>query len=266
MPHIYYPIEMDTEQSIDFMREYYTLHYEDGQNTEDSLVASRTCMVFRITELLVKRPGIRNILNIGAGLQEVEAILFLTFAGVNSLDKLKDIHFTTLDLAEVHPWSLQMHTAVVTQLLPEWVERNVRHVTGNFLNPKVLSGKTYDLIISNMAIDLLPRDIAIPRVYNMLNSGGTVIFNFHHRKLFQHVQDNPELIASQGLTQMYEYLDKNELFYRDARDILLTLNIHGFKVKHILLRNDIVEVKKVIKISPYWEVVAEKFKCYNSPL
>lgn len=210
-------------------------HYSKlyGHEKHDSPEASRVSMVRRIVKTLKEGVPNRHILDIGAGPQSLEKQLFM---GQDDKSKafLGGFHFTTLDIVEIN-----------SQKLLAGKKKNVSHVRADAARLP-FDNRTFGLIVSNLALDFLSRDV-FEEVHRVLTEGGKAIFYFHHPSM---IPADLNSVTNDSVREFWKYLLETKSLFGSREEIVATLEEFG------------LQTKKVVSVTDgkdrWWEVVASK--------
>lgn len=222
---------METPQAYDLLRRFFELEYI--RHKHDSPEKSRVSLVGRATDILNGEiPGSR-ILDIGSGPQSLESQLLAT-GNRETRSLLGRYSFFTLDFARI----------LKNRLLATKSE-NVSHLQANAIKLPFAEG-TFGLIVSNHAIDIMPRE-AFPEAYRVLAKNGRAIFYFHHSDL---IPEDLHTIKDLDIRRFWEYLKQNKMLFENEKQISDYLASVGFTIGEIKLADD--------GFDKWWEVVCSK--------
>lgn len=212
-----------------------TDHYSKLYSHEkhDSPEASRVSLVKKIVTAL--HDGIPNnqILDIGSGPQSLEKQLFMG-RDDKSRAFLGGFHFTTLDIAEIN-----------SQKLLASKEQNVGHVLAD-ATKLPFDNKTFGLIVSNLVLDFLPRDV-FKEVHRVMAEGGKAIFFFHHPSM---LPKDLNSVTNDSVRKFWKYLVETKSLFGSRGEIVATLGEFGLQTKKVVSVTDGKDT--------WWEVVVSK--------
>ena len=216
----------------DFLRKADPLRvqrYKKGMDTSN--VYSQEALVDgladKVLEILAKQERVK-VLDIGAGRQPIEKQFSERIEGSGYEEKVQIISIDRINVAKLNKEGLNTEGTVIADALK-----------------LPFKDKSFDIIVSNLAIDGLPES-ALAEAYRVLKSGGAVIFNFHWLKM-------------SGINESFssaskEYLKQESIGGVDLskEEIIQKFEKHGFKE---------VEVENIgySQVDCYWrEVTATK--------
>jgi len=214
---------------ISFYRKLYS------REKHDSPDESRTSMVRRIKNLLLSGeidPG--KILNIGSGPQALEKQLLGNGQESNIREELSKHQFTTIDLADILSSKLLVKN-----------KSNVNHARANCV-ALPFKDESFNLVVSNHAIDFCPQKEAFMEARRVLKNGGKGIFYLHHPSMLRDIPNNEEIRT------FWRYLRDNAILFSSPEEITEFLEQTGFKTGEVSIKSD----KR--KRDTWWEVEAEK--------
>lgn len=221
---------MEFEQQ-QILTQHYSANYK-GKWKNDSPDQSRVSMCRNIINTLSEIESTTgNVLNIGSGPQSLEKQLLSLYP--NEQKVLTQFRYTTLDVAEIPAHKLLARS------------RGVTHTRASGLAlpyPK----NSFDLVVSNHAIDFLPEQ-ALSEAFRVLNSKGHAIFYFHSPKM---LPEDLSQIKDPAVRKFWTYLREQDVLYKSEGQIKSTLESKGFCVNSVKNNQD--------HSDRWWEVIAQK--------
>lgn len=210
------------------MAHFYEEHYQNHSN--DSSLESRVDLAERLLASLsfYERIQIKSILDVGSGPQELICYLMNNYPG-----KVSRYQFITLDRAPIE-----------TDHLKAKDFSNVRHMKAD-ATAIPLENESVQVVISNLAIDLMPRE-AFAEVARILPPNGLALFNFNPHFLRGHVTDHPLI------NQFCEHLRESRFLFRTRGEIECCLLDYGLQVYDCSLADG--------ELNEWWKVDAIKIK------
>lgn len=209
------------------MQDFYTHAYKSMKH--DSPELSRVNMSKSIKQWVHEHSDKSNILSIGAGRQALEKqLLAFSQPGIT-----RGVKIVTLDIADIPSRNLLARNYGVT------------HVRGDSLDLPY-PDNSFDLVISNHAIDFLPETV-YSEVYRILTPGGGAIFYCHHPDM---IPDDLSTVTDPNVRKFWGYLKENRLLFAHGAEIQDTLSRFGLVTDEVKLAADWQ--------NKWWEVMAHK--------
>jgi SAM-dependent methyltransferase len=222
--------ELNTEQDyLGLLSNYYNKLYQSEKH--DSPDETRISLIRRlVAEIGLRTNGIRiNILNIGAGRQSLETQLA---SAHKDKDFYKQIIMFSMDRANLSAKSL-LHKK------SPFVRSDAQQ--------EPFGNNSFDFVISNMAIDFLPKK-ALKEASRILKNDGIALFNFHHPDLFRYDSDN------RYVQMAWDYMKRSNILYSTEEEIVETLRENNLEVISVERKYD------KYKQDTWWEIKAKKIK------
>ena len=213
------------EGSGKVMRDIVKAHYEQDYKIglEDSPDETRRDMNRAIMEALREdRVHPPRILNVGSGPQLLERVLLMSYGSGQDPQLLKRTFFATTDLA-----------AIRSQRLKAQKHDNVSHVRGD-AETLPFAAESFGMLISNMAIDMMPRT-AFGEAARSLVNGGLFVFTFHHPDMMRGIA------AETTDPKVHEFVTRgleSGMYFETADDIRTTLAENHLLAEEISARRD----------------------------
>lgn len=211
------------------LRGFYTKLYTSEKH--DSPEKSRVSLTQRIKRTLSAGIPRNEVLNIGSGPQSLERQLWKM--GDTSL--FSRFRFSTVDVATISPKKLLGRN-----------NPNITHTQASALNLPY-GDETFGLIVSNHAIDFLPRN-SFNEAYRVLAPNGKAIFYFHHPDMIPNDLDRVRNIT---VKNFWSHLRNNNLLFDSEQRIVDEMEAYGFFVESVKLNSD--------SRDKWWEVELTNF-------
>ncbi len=228
------------------LRDFYSGHYPRHYR-HDSPVESRKSMAKKVIGEVVHNRA-RNILDIGAGPGDVEGKII---GGIKSSLVTKGL------LPALHLVSLDIATIPSHRLIAPKSRQHVRADSRQM----PFSNETFDVVFSNLSIDMLRRfgaddyDKAMAETARVLKMGGSALLFFHPHELFRTLSDLNKDDADFA-AGYFDGDDAHNPFYAHEDEICEDLERFGLDPLSIETRTSEHEGNT----ESWWEVKAKKTK------
>ncbi|MDQ6985709.1 MAG: hypothetical protein Q9M91_06325 [Candidatus Dojkabacteria bacterium] len=246
------------------IKDLYVSRYEAGA-TEESPEESRTEMAANVITKIIAHFDQQDaedmyIADLAAGPASVEREIFkviqkgeIRYASEADFNKLYAaigrVHFYTYDIAgdPKDPQFMDM-----AQIL------DINHTVGD-LTTCELPAQQFDLVISNLGVDLIPeRDLALRNALQSAKPDAEFIFHFHHRQIAKNI------IEQGGMTNdcmdAMNYINESNHYFSDIESIRVYLQNLGFDVHFLFVGVETVEDPRVHNgpLDRWWIIKAKK--------
>ena len=204
--------KIDLAQLI-FLRSFYTDYYQS--QVADSTNFQRKHMISSLKKAMNNSGQGERVLDIGSGRQLMEAE-YLTYMG--GLQTTLPVDFHTIDIFQLDSFVL------CAEEHPQ-----IQHYCSDAC-ALTFSDACFNLIISNMAIDLLPPE-ALSEAYRVLIPGGRAFFNLHYNAP---VFGDGDIMIPENYFWYYlrQYYNRP---YLNKKNIRKDVELAGFQADRIIL-------------------------------